>query len=117
MKKLLIMLVPIFLLTGCGTKTEEQKKEDNLIGTWTTSYELGAFGEISEKYTFKKDGQCVRTLNAGSDIVDECTYEINESGIRIIWENKIDKENFSKYVEVDDNTIVIGEHTYKKEAK
>ena len=27
---------------------------------------------------FKEKGKCVRILNAGSDIVDECTYEIKD---------------------------------------
>ena len=117
MKKYLFMVLSLLLLTGCGLKkkTDMEVKKENIIGKWTTSYQLGSLGQIKESYTFKKDGKCVRTLNAGSDIVDECTYEITDQGIRIVWESKIDKESYSKYVEIDENSILIGEHTYQKE--
>ncbi len=119
MKKVIAMLIGILLLTGCGIKekTEEEQKQENIIGTWKTTYKLSVIGEVSEKYTFKEKEKCVRVLNAGTDIVDECTYEITEEGIRIIWKNKIDKESYSKYVEIDNDTILIGEHTYQRESE
>ena len=116
MKKLLFSLVVVMLLTGCNSKKEETKKQ-GIIGSWTTKYELSVIGEVSESYVFKEKGKCVRILNAGSDIVDECTYEIKDNEIRIIWDNKIDKESFSKYVEITDNKILIGEHTFEREEK
>ena len=96
---------------------ELKKQEEKLLGTWETKYELGAFGEVSEKYIFKENKECIRIINTGNDITNNCTYEFNEdrSKIRIIWEDKIDKESYSKYEEVDDKTIIISEHTYKKE--
>ena len=94
MKKVIVIL-SLLLFTGCMSKEEKElkKQEEKLLGTWETKYELGAFGEVSEKYIFKKNNEC----------------------IRIIWEDKIDKESYSKYEEVDDKTIIISEHIYKKE--
>ena len=116
MKKLIVIMICLVVLTGCGkTETEEEKKQENIIGKWITKYELSVFGEVTEEYVFKENNECVRMLNTGSDIVEECTYEITDEGIRIIWESKIDKESFSKYVEIDENTIYIAEHKYTRE--
>ena len=120
MKKIII-LVCLILMTGCSKAEEKEikKEKENIIGSWVTTYDLGAFKGVSEKYIFKENNECVRILNTGSEITDSCTYEFNEdkSKIRIIWENKIDKESFSKYVEVDEKTIMISEHTYKREVQ
>lgn len=102
----------ILIISGCGKK--EKKPEEKIIGTWETKYELSVFGEVTEGYSFKEKGQCVRMLNAGTDIVEKCTYEITEEGIRIIWEDKMDKETYSKYIEIDEDTIMIGEHKYTR---
>ena len=118
MKKLMILL-SLVLLTGCASKEEKElkKQEKKLLGTWETKYELGAFGEVSEKYTFKKENKCIRTINTGTDITDDCTYEFNEdrTQIRILWDNKLDKDGYSKFEVVDDNNIMISEHKYTKQ--
>ena len=108
----------MLLITGCGAKEKQKAKEEQekILGTWEAKYELSVFGEVSETYTFKEEGKCVRVLNAGNDIADNCTYEFNEdkTEIRILWEDKLDQESYSKYIEIDDNTIMIGEHKYEK---
>ena len=118
MKKIIPIIVLILVVVGCGNKKEQEskKQQEKIIGTWETKYELLSFGEVTESYVFKEKGECVRILNTGSDIVDKCTYELNEEkdGIRIIWENKMDKERYSRYVEIDDNDIMIDEHKYTR---
>lgn len=108
-KKMMIVGGMMLLLTGCG-----KEKKNTIIGTWETKYEMNVFGEVTETYTFKEGNECVRILNAGSDIIEECTYEIKDKEIRIIWENKIDKESYSKYIEIDENTIAIAENKYTR---
>ena len=118
MKKVLpIMILVLILTAGCG-KTEEQKKKDKLLGTWETKYTLAVFGEVTESYVFEKEGKCVRTVTTDQDIKNDCTYEFdsNNEKIRILWDNKLDKENYSKYEMIDDNTIKIGENTYTKKS-
>ena len=112
-KKKIMTVASMLLLTGCASKLSTKQK---LIGTWESKYELSVFGEVTETYSFKEDGKCVRVLNAGNDMADNCTYEFNkeENEIRIVWDNKIDKESFSEYIEVDKNTIMIGEHKFIK---
>ena len=114
MKKILLLSVMgLIVLTGCGSKKEEKK--EIIIGSWKTSYELGAFGEVTERYIFKEKGECIRELITTSDIVNKCTYEIKEDEIRIIWEDKLDQESYTKYIAMDDKTIMIGNYKYIKE--
>lgn len=111
MKKILVLFLDIVLLTGCG-------KKDNFLGTWSASYELLSFGNITEKYEFKENGVCTRTLNAGTDIVEECTYEWNEdkTKIRILWDSKLNKDDYSTYSKISDNEIKIGEIVFTKQS-
>ena len=110
MKKILIILM-IFITIGCG---KVKKEPDKIIGTWETKYELSVYKEVIEKYTFKENNECVRTLNTGSEIVNKCTYELDKEKdrIRIIWSNKLDKERYDRYIEIDDDNIMIGNHKY-----
>ncbi len=120
MKKIyIIALLGFFLLTGCKSNEEKEeiKKQQNIIGKWNTTYEIGAIGKVKESYLFKKNGKCIRILNAGNDIIDECTYDLKDNQIKIIWNNKLDKKSYSKYVEIDEKQIQIGDHIYKKEGK
>ena len=110
MKKVLVLVLGVVLLTGC-------EKKDNFLGTWTASYELPAFGTVTEKYEFKENGVCTRTLNTGSDISEECTYEFNQdkTEIRILWNSKLNKEDFSTYSELSETQIKIGERVFTKQ--
>ena len=112
MKKILVFII-LILMVGCG---KVEKEEDKLIGTWETKYNLSVFGEVTESYVFKENKECVRMLNTGSDIVNKCTYEFNEEKdeIRIIWDNKLDKERYDRYIEIDDNNIMIAEHKFTR---
>lgn len=112
MKKLGLCLFGIMLVTGCGTK------KDTFFSSWTTSYEIPAFGIITEQYDFKEDGTCVRILKTSSDIVENCTYEWNEdkTKIRIVWDSKLDKDAFYNYSKTSDNEIVIGARTFTKQS-
>ena len=112
MKKILLAILCTIIVTGCGSK-----EKDAILGTWKTSYELGELGSITEVYEFKEDGKCVRILNAGSDIVDECTYEYNEdkTKIKIVWEDKLDKESYSSYSANSDSEIVIAGRVFVRQ--
>lgn len=111
MKKILLIVLLCVVVTGCG------KEKDAIVGTWKTSYELGDIGTITETYEFKENGICTRNLNAGSDIIDECTYEFNEdkTQIRIIWDNKLDKESYSTYSMNGESEINIAGRIYTKQ--
>ena len=110
MKKILVLILGTVLLTGCS-------KTDSFLGTWVASYELPSFGNVTEKYEFKENGICTRTLNAGSDIIEDCTYEWNEdqTEIRIVWNSKLNKEDFSTYTKNSDHEIKIGERIFTKQ--
>ena len=108
MKKLLLV-VGLLFLTGCGNK-------DSILGTWSVSYVMPVFGNVTETYEFKEDGVCVRTLNTGNDIAEDCTYEFNEdkTKIRIVWNSKLDKEDFYDYSKNNDTEIKIGTRIFTK---
>ena len=110
MKKYVIFLLSILCLTGCG-----KEKVDPLLGTWETSYELGAFGTVVETYEFKENGLCVKTLNTGSDIIEDCTYEFNEdkTQIKIVWDSKQNKDEYTNY-SLNNDILLIGAREYKK---
>lgn len=110
-KVLLATLLCVMVATGCG------KEKDAILGTWKTSYELGALGTVTETYEFKEGSVCTRTLNAGSDIVDECTYEYNEdkTKIRIVWDNKLDKESYSSYSMNGENEVTIAGRVFARQ--
>lgn len=108
MKKIYILGI-LFLLSGCI-----KSKQGVLIGTFETTYELGAFGKVIERYQFKEDGRCIRTLKAGNDITRTCTYEIKKDKIKIVWNDKLDKEHFDTYKKIDKNTVMIGNYKYKR---
>lgn len=111
-KVLLAALLCTLVVTGCG-----EKEKDALLGNWKTSYELGDLGTITESYEFKEKGVCTRTLNAGSDIVDECTYEFNEdkTQIRIVWDDKLDKESYSSYSMNGENEVTIAGRVFARQ--
>jgi len=107
-KKAIIVGGMLLVITGCG------KAKNELLGTWETKYEMNVFGEVKESYTFKEDNECVRIFNAGSDIIEECTYEVKDKEIKIVWDSKIDKKSYNKYVKIDENTIAIGNNKYTR---
>ncbi len=111
MKRLLISLLLVLVITGCS-----KTKKEEVLGTWQTTYEMNVLGTITETYTFKENGICVKELKTKTDIVNDCTYEFNKekNQIRIIWDNKLDKESFSKFEIINENSIMIGEHKYEK---
>jgi len=111
MKKRLIIILTILCLTGCG----EKKEIDPLLGTWETSYELGAFGVVSESYEFKENGECIQSLNAGSTITTECTYQLNDekTEIKIVWKDKNDKDSYVDY-SLNNDELKIGTRTYTR---
>lgn len=110
MKKYVVILLSIICLTGCG-----KKKVDPLLGIWETNYELGSFGIITEKYEFKENGLCTKTLDMGSTIVENCTYEFNEdkTQIKMVWDSKQNKNEYINF-SLNDNILIIGTREYQK---
>ena len=109
MRKLIVVL-GLILLTGCSNK-------NIILGTFKTNYEISSIGNVVEKYEFKEKGKCVRTIITTTEINTDCTYEFNKnkSKIKINWEDKIYKDEFSDYEEIDKNNIKIGNYTYIRE--
>lgn len=103
-----ILIVMILILTGCS--------KNALIGTWKTEYEIKGIGKIEEKYTFKDKGKCVRSIVTTTTINTDCTYKFNKNNtkIQINWENKLYKDNYDEYKEIDKKNIKIGSYTYTK---
>ena len=110
MKKLIPLILVLFLITGC-----KNTKKDNIIGEWETNYEISVLGRVVDKYNFKENNECEKTITYGSDIKVECTYEFNEdkTQIKITWDGKLSDE-FVKFERVDKTHIKIGESTYEK---
>ena len=108
MKKIIVILT-LILLTGCS-------KKDVILGTWKTSYDVGGIGNVIEKYTFEKDNKCIRTIKTTTEINTDCTYTFNndKTQIKIDWEDKLYKDEFSDYEEIDKNNIKIGNYTYTR---
>lgn len=109
MKKTALVLLFLLLLTGCG-------KKDAIIGKWQTNYQIKGIGNITESYEFKEKGKCIRTLKTPSIINTDCTYEFNKdkTKIKITWKDKLYKDNYDEYKEVNANSIKIGTHTFSK---
>ncbi len=105
MKRTLLPLLFILLLTGCQNK--------KILGTWSSSRYIEKFGTVTEMFEFKKNGECIRTLEYGNTLTFDCTYEISKEGIKIIWDEKKDKV-FEEYEYIDKDTIKINGGEYKK---
>ena len=108
MKKIIIIL-SLLLLIGCS-------KKDNILGTWETNYDVSGIGNVTEKYTFKENNKCIRTIITTTNINTDCTYTFNKdkNKIKIDWEDKLYKDEFSDYEEIDKNNIKIGNYTYER---
>ncbi len=112
MKKQIIIIVTFItlagILTGCGKK--ESKEE--LIGKWTTKYELGMYGEITQTYEFQKDKTCKKTLITDMVIENSCTYEKKDNTIEITYsDGKTDSLNYR----MEEDKLILGGYTHTKE--
>lgn len=105
MKKKIICLLGIIILTSC-------KSKDPLYNKWEALYDIGTL-QISETYEFMEDGKCLKTVN---NINTLCTYEFNDdkTKIRIIWDGKLDYDVYSSFEMKNNNEIIIDERVYKK---
>ena len=105
MKKEIIMILSIILLTGCG-------KKDELIGKWTTRYELGMYGEITQIYEFQKKGGCKKTLITDMIIEKDCTYEKKEDSLEIRYN---DNTKQSIQYRMENDKLILGGYEHIKE--
>ena len=111
--KRIIIVICLLLLSGCS-------KKELIIGSWETSYEINGIGKIKEIYNFEKNNKCIRTIIIDSEINTDCTYEFNQdkTQIKILWDDKLYKDDYSNYEEINKNKIKIGNYTYtRKEVK
>ena len=109
MKKIIVIL-GLILLTGCS-------KKDTLIGTWKTNYNVSGIGSVVEKYSFENKGKCKRIIITTTQITNNCTYEFNKNKtkIKIDWSDKLYKNEFNDYKEINKDKIQIGLNTYTRE--
>ena len=105
MKKGIIVGVIMVMAVGCGKKTKE------VIGSWTTEYELGMYGEITQTYEFHKDNTCKKILMTDMKIEKECTYEIKEDKIEMTYEDG--QVRIVSY-RVDGDDLIIGGYRHTK---
>ncbi len=105
MRKIYILLV-IILLTGCHRK-------DNLVGKWTTKYELGMYGEITQTYEFHKNKTCKKILITDMIIEKECTYQKKKDTIDITYR---DGTNQSIAYRMEEDTLILGGYKHIRES-
>ena len=106
MKKIIVIGVGLLLLTGCG------KKENEIVGTWSTQYELGVYGEITQTYEFDKNKTCKKILVTNMEIEKNCTYEVKEDIIKITYE---DGQVYEAPYRKEKDGLVIGGYKHKKQ--
>jgi len=87
-KALLILLVAVLLLVGCGKK-EEEKPKDPIVGEWAY---------FSYVYKFNEDKTC-------SYYGRNCTYEINGDKLSILYEG--DTAPFETTFKIEGNKLTI----------
>ncbi len=87
-KGLLICLVVLFVVVGCG------KKKDPIVGKW--AYGSGE----SFMFTFNEDGTCHYTANN-----KDCTYKIDGDKLSITY--KGDTSSFDTTFKIDGNKLTI----------
>lgn len=102
MKKIGMILMMV-LLTGCG-------KKDELVGKWTTKYELGMYGEITQIYEFHKNKTCKKTLITDMTIEKECTYKRKKDTIEIKYD---DQEEEIPY-RMEEDILILGGYQHTK---
>lgn len=106
MKKIIVIMMSLILITGCNSKKEENK----LVGTWSTKYELGTYGDVTQTYNINKDGTCNKTLITDMEIKQDCTYKINKDEITFIYK---DDEKTYKY-RFENSKLILGGYEYEK---
>ena len=92
----LIVFLLLFLATGCGKKS--------IIGKWKSTNSKNDF-----YYTFNKDKTCSYEMTVARL---DCTYEIEENKITILYKGN-DKANTFKY-KFEKDTLIITDDTNKK---
>ena len=92
MKKLLVVLVAVLILVGCGKKSP-------LLGTWNGDTQDG----LNTTFIFEKDGNVEYKNEYGFD--SEGTYKINKDEVTIKLDSW-DKEKVYKF-EVKNNKLTL----------
>ena len=84
----LIAVALIFLLTGCGSVTQ-----DDIVGTWNSSYTGESGAEIEQVLVFEADGTYSwdRYLDGEEAAYDNGTYELD--GKKLILHSSVDGED------------------------
>lgn len=104
-KKVILLGIGLLFVTGCGSK------KDELLGKWTTKYEMGMYGEVTQIYEFNKDKTCKRIIVTDMKIEKECTYEKTENTIEIKYnDGDADTVNYR----FEEKGAVIDGFTYTK---
>ena len=94
MKKILLILLVLFVITGCG-------KEIDLIGRWISS--------DNSTYQFNEDGNCEKRTNID---IYSCTYTKNDGVIDIEL-----SDGTMESGQINPDRIIIGSEVYKKDSE
>ena len=104
-KKFVFLVVLILLFTGCSN--------NKIIGKWQREYNIEVFGTIVETFEFKKNNECIRTISYGNVMTFDFKYEIENNKIKIVCEEKLDKD-FQNFELIDNNHIEINGYGYER---
>lgn len=86
------------------------KNENKIIGVWTTSYELGSYGKVSQTYNININNTCSKILVTDMEIKQECKYEIKDDQIIFKYANESKKYKFR----FEENKLILGGYAYEK---
>jgi uncharacterized lipoprotein YehR (DUF1307 family) len=96
-KVLLVLLICLLTLVGCGKKEDEKKekeeKKDPIVGVWAHD---------SYVYTFNEDKTC-NYHALGNDM--KCTYTVEDDQLSILYEGNT--HPFETTFKIENKTLII----------
>lgn len=131
MRKVLLLIVFVLLLSGCTSEKEVLvDKDSGLVGIWsmTSSNQSKNDDSIVDKlsFQFKEDGSCIYSYSLLVGTNKSMTMEgkaegicyLNDKNNKLIMKSEPEKNNvlFSKWnsFKLDDYSLTIGDFTFTK---
>ena len=129
MKKILLILLVVVIITGCGAEKEVLITNDSgLVGIWnmTDSKQSQKDDKIIENITFQfyEDGKCIYAYRflTGTDknipfegkTEGTCYLNTNSSKFKMTSESQNQLFNKWMNLKLDNSTLIIGNYTFTK---